>query len=609
MKTNEILTIFMAILSVAGCSDDMPMNELPVEEKPVGKVMRIGAGFAEGSTTRLGYEESDTKMALTWSAGDELQLFSTSSDTLSTTFTLTTGEGTSMAQFEAADVPFQVNEQLYALYCKGNQPETDADGDLVVSVEGQNGQLDERFQLMYGQTLHKEGVNPYFQLKHLTSLFKVTIPTEKELQSVTISGSGVVTKATLVLGKLPADAQGFSGMAAGDVVYSYQKRNEQKYGTHSNDQLTVKGPFTPVDGQVTVFFYVLAANYYWPNWGGTSRFNLSPQIKAVASDGTTMLSTTSYSSHPMMAGKMYELRPAMFVSENFRNEAEVDCTRGGVFELWTEDDLYTFMLRCKSDERNAQGWSYRNCNYKLMDNITLTDKMAWTPAYFYGKLDGAGKTLSGAITSTYGGAVLFDAVNGSTLIQNLTIHFSSIQFKTGGTQDCGLLCGNSYGATILHCTNLSDMNALANNIGGLVGYLHGGTTLYACGNEGTLSGQNGVDMIGGLVARSEGSFTMEACYNTGLLNFDGSAIAGGLVGSMTGGDGSVNACWTTNANGISVVGSGSYTDCYLVDSWPTAEEIAAMNAALKTTDWIFKATGKPGKNNNSTIPDIDEEEW
>ena len=611
MKNNHILTLCIAALIGAGCSDDQIINDSPLGGETEARTLRIGAGFAEGSTTRLGYNETDDAINLTWTADDMLQLYSANNGTATTPCVLVEGAGTTAAQFELVDyMSYTQGETLYALYCKGNLPVVDADGDLTVSVEGQTGQLDERFQLMWGSTTYKEGTNPYFAMKHLTSIVKVTIPSEKSLQSVTLKGGDLSSKGTLVCGTLPSDAQNMENIKPGDVVYSYEKGNQGKYGDIDRNQLTVTGPFEPENGVVTVYFYVLPVKTYWPDWyNANSGLFTKPSVSAVNVDSETLVSTNTYSNHELKAGKVYELHPSMFTQTDFSNEAEADGTVSQPYELWTADDLYNWMLRCKDYAQNAQQKLYKDCSYKLMADIELTNQMPWNPFYFDGTLDGNGKTLRGSITSTYGGAVLFDALNSNCVIKNLTLDFSSISFGPSYTMNSAVLCGNSYGATFIHCINRSSIQAHAPRVGGLVGYVHADTKLIACGNEGTISSTEEPEFMGGLIAESEGQFTMETCYNTGEVEVNASSIAGGLVGRMADGDNSVNACWTTSSNGIGLIGEGNCTNCYLVDALPTLEEIAAMNAAMQNHEWLFKETGKPGKNSSTTIPDIDEEEW
>jgi hypothetical protein len=92
-----------------------------------------------------------------------------------------------------------------------------------------------------------------------------------------------------------------------------------------------------------------------------------------------------------------------------------------------------------------------------------------------------------------------------------------------------------------------------NDVGGLVGYNGGGSTVTQCHSTGTVSGASGV---GGLVGINGGTVTN--CYSTGAVS--GTSSVGGLVGG-TGGH--VTQCYSTgavSADGNDVGGLVGYND-------------------------------------------------
>lgn len=613
MKIHYIGTLCLAALLATGCSDQLVNNPLPEGEESQGHTVRIGAVLGEKGTTRLGYKETDTEMNLYWTEGDQLVVY-TDNDTVPTLFELKEGVGTASAIFEAANASFEEGEFLYALYCKGNQPEMDADGNLTLSVEGQDGTLNDKYQMMFGTATYMADGTPRFLLEHLTSLMKVNIQTESTLQSITLAGGNLNGKATMVLKNRPSDFPENRDIQRGDIVFP--SGGSDRYGEYSRSGLTIQGSFAPVDGVVSVYFYMLPARVYGSNWAN-SNYSLEPSIQAVTTDSIQMVSLKSFSNRNAEAGKMYELTSPMFTLAPFRNEGTADCTLGEALELWTEDDLYTLMLHCKNDDRNAQNKDYRSCNYKLMADIVLTDKLTWTPIRFYGTLDGNGKSIGGSITTNYSGGVLVDYAN-NALFKNLILDFTSIQCPSSYTGHSGIICGNPYGSTFEHCINRSAFTGHATKFGALVGKAES-CTFVACGNEGTLTPyESNTETIGGLVGEMGSRCTMEACYNTGVIH-EGT-VEGftrcGLIGLISGNTNTLNSCWS--AYGLSLDG---FSNSYPVESAPDAEQIAAMNATMQNSTWIFKADGRPGKDSSSSgsggssgssgssVPDIPAEEW
>ena len=211
-------------------------------------------------------------------------------------------------------------------------------------------------------------------------------------------------------------------------------------------------------------------------------------------------------------------------------------------------------------------------NYKLVDNITLNCTWKGIGASgqgnnFSGTFDGNGKTI------TYDndlGSVeypLFNYANGAT-IQNLTV---SGQLTSTASQVGGIV-GYAQGATTIEnchakALTISNSTTATEGVGGLVGYYYDNTStgvslhIKNCtvGDNTSISGPK---YVGGIVGNyygyysAGGSGLIEGCSVAGTIASDGNAMnagVGGVVGYATGktnntaGKLSISGCAVTNA--------------------------------------------------------------
>ena len=213
-----------------------------------------------------------------------------------------------------------------------------------------------------------------------------------------------------------------------------------------------------------------------------------------------------------------------------------------------------------TDQAGLAAMSSAN-KYFLANNIALTG--AWTPITgFGGVLDGLGHTLgnlsNGASTSNDQG--LFGTISGAT-IQNLGITSGTLS----GYNNVGAFVGRASGGTntlrnlftapassgTATVTIAPDGTAQRSNIGGILGQLDSGATLYiADSNNGAyinspVAAANNLTNVGGIVGDSQGTLTIKASANSGTI-ISGTVAnkstpsslsdnVGGIVGYINGG--------------------------------------------------------------------------
>lgn len=168
--------------------------------------------------------------------------------------------------------------------------------------------------------------------------------------------------------------------------------------------------------------------------------------------------------------------------------------------------------------------TYLNTYFKLMNNIDLSGKI-WTPigglnesaAYFTGKLDGNGKTIS------------------------------NIDIRESNRNYVGLF-GNTQGATISNLDLISGTVNGQNYAGGIVGHMQT-TTLSNCHNGATVIG---IDYVGGICGSCSSS-TITIAYNTGSIS--GTLDVGGITGELTSAEASGTPTITQSYNNATVSAS------------------------------------------------------
>jgi len=595
------------IILLSGCNDDLGLQNNPVNEQQ--QVVRIAAHM-ENDESRLSIAELNDRLDLKWSTGDVLKVINPSASNTFTNFTLSDGSFTTSGEFVGTPTtPYEDGSELYVLY-HNNLVETDIDanGNVSIVLKEQNGKKDQDYFLMYGKTTYdaEKGLQTVF-MKHLVSIIKLSITTDKTLNKIEFDGAHTFhTKGTLVLKNSPSNSD--YTFTAGDLAYCVNDNNAEV----DYSELTVSGTFTPTNGKVSVYYYLLPSkNYIAKNENSEEKFDwadepwLRPQFKAFDSEGNLYSCTDYYYGKSVKQGKMYELNTSLFKHENFANESTADGTEAKPYQISNAAQLYTFMLRCQTEEKVGDK-TYNELCYELTNDIELDGSVYWRFFDFSGTFDGKGHTISGEKENT-----LFDWLYGATIC-NLTLNFD-VTFKHYDRTNYGAIANiateNSH---ILNCKNIADVIVEPTDryAGSLIGSLSGGSQMIGCINTGSMTITN-PEFVGSLVGKLDSGSTMEACYNTGDINVtaddDRNLYFGDLVGAINYDANEydlkavVRSCWSNastfyEGNGINygnIAGFGKegqdYSNCFNVT--PTLEQIKAMNAAMTNAIYSFDANG------------------
>lgn len=562
MKTNNILGIISVIAGFlfSNCSDNSFVQSVdkPIADTP--KTIRISASLGNDSS-RLAYgeENSDGETPLTWSEGDVLKVFNSNIDEI-VDFELKSGAGTAFGEFEGTIVSTE-GDKLHILYCgKDVTLNVNEDKNIELDFENQTGNLDGKFQLMYGEAVCSND-NLSVELGHLASVLKLTISTDKNIKSVSLNHENIRSKATLVIGKSPENYNGES-YKPGDLVYCYEDASEASSCiTVTNDE----GFSINDEGEVEIYIYVLATKYYYKdNYWDTSLY-MSPSFIFTGKDNNEYVNSIGFQNHELEKGKMYELNTGLFSLVNFDNEDEegVDGVNE-YYEISNYNQLKTLQYRVDNGLKNDANIEYRNCKYRLTQNIVLSDSEPWTPIgfnkEFTGVFDGNGNTITCGIGFNNNVWVcgLFGHLSSYGEICNLKVDGEFQQANPDRmNESLGVICARTLEhSRIVNCTNKANLiDAWSNEAGGIVGQVSGNSRIIGCYNIGNIDCTNYSGGIAGSMYCDEyndgdGPFIV-ACRNDGNI-FSQAWCAGGIVGNMgnwsRNGTGTVLGCWSNSSS-------------------------------------------------------------
>ena len=612
MKKYKILSICaaMALLS-SGCSDNMGLQPDNAPVEGAAQTIRISASMDDNGS-RLAYNETEAAMTLLWEKDDVLKVLNPNCETLISDFKLVDGDGTAKAHFEGTPAhAYEEGDKLYALYHNNLvDSHLDEDGNISISLKEQDGTLNQDFHLMYGETVYEgEGSSLTMNLQNLVNIIKVVIPTDKALTSINLQGY-YRTSGTLVLQNSPSSALNQT-FHSGDLVYNRDVLDWDENGQYiAGNGVTVTGLFEPVDGEVTVYFYVLPVKVYREKWDSFENDSYRPIIKAYDVEGAEYFNTKELGWKQLEKGKFYQIHTGIFKIVDFENESKADGSIEKPYELKTADQFYSFMMRCYKKYLDRNNNDYRDCNYRMTSNIDLDGRMGWNSFDFYGqKFDGGGYTLSGTVN----GAV-FSHVSNATIC-NLNLDLLVTNTPDTGYDYAGSLAGYVNNTTILNCGSRSTIKVRADRIGGLVGYLER-SNMVGCWYDGKIEivEPGWFEAAGGLAAYMDSGSMVEVCYSTAEITGDYSR---GHVASVVchnvkddeGNNGLFRGCWACS-NIDNLIAFGSYTACLNVEEAPTAEQYAEMNAALTNNYYEFDVTTGAivPKKPSTSLPDIEIED-
>ncbi|MBR2332591.1 MAG: hypothetical protein IKA38_08960, partial [Alistipes sp.] len=169
-----------------------------------------------------------------------------------------------------------------------------------------------------------------------------------------------------------------------------------------------------------------------------------------------------------------------------------------------------------------------------------------------------------------------------------------------GTSDCiGGICGYSYGAAVIECTNNADITG-STNVGGIVGYhreydkTHVNSYIIACSSreEATITATNGNGIGGGVLGYSASdptnhplaiSYTI-ACYSLSEISAQ-TNTKGSLIGDTHTGNCHIIASWAKKTDNVHNVINGSGTriasEHFTTSNEVTEEFVSQMNTAIE----------------------------
>lgn len=190
---------------------------------------------------------------------------------------------------------------------------------------------------------------------------------------------------------------------------------------------------------------------------------------------------------------------------------------------------------------------------------------------FAGTFDGNGYTIRNLNIVTDNNNVGFFGVVRSGTVKNLTL--------SGGMVDGGWyvggLAGLSTGGTFQNCySDLMIYSKSGSKIGGLTGFLSGGSTVDRCANYGSVSARLSNGSTGGITGQVHGSTTNRILntYNRGtILAHGSSALAGGIFGYAGNVSGTIQNCY----NAASVTSPGSKGT--IAGSFSGSSNVAILN--------------------------------
>lgn len=243
---------------------------------------------------------------------------------------------------------------------------------------------------------------------------------------------------------------------------------------------------------------------------------------------------------------------------------------------------------------NSTGWRSWNTDTTGLKFWTPIGKIDMYNASYTGTFDGRGHTISGMYIdytegydsdASYMG--LFGRISGA-VIKNLGVMDSYI-YSNG--YHMGAIVGTAAGTTIQNCfTNaVLELNPeIQGDVGGIAGYISGGSNILGCYSIATVQGNGGnqtYDAAGGIAgAASQDTNHFTNCYNFGTVT--SASRAGGISGKAdyTYAENCYNAGRVSGvgANVGSIFGTANDLSDYVTNCYYLESQAADMNASPKS---------------------------
>ena len=477
------------IMTATGCN-----NEEINGDNPTGKGQRFTVTAStptDGADTRVDYNETASKVELSWEANDAIGVWKAGETTVNEFTTATAGGSAEFASTES--VSFADGDQLYTVYPKPTAVTADNKATLDLSAP-QAGVLNKNIQYMYAAA-PAESNTADFSFKHAVSVIKLSLdfsgvtPTPASLTSITLMANGLHSKATLDM----ADATPtVTGTEVGNI--------------------TASGTF-----QVGNAIYL----YLFPE--------ALSDIMITATDGNTLYKAT-LANKTLTAGKVYTATITMSAIK-FSNEG----TSG--IDGSTPEKAYTIanaeqLLLLATRANGSKGYQWNAKHYKLIDDIDFTGKaflpIGTSSSNFRGKFDGDNHTVSGININT-----TTDNQGFFSYVLNASIKNLNASGAIKGKGYVGGILGTGSGTTLENCSFSGTVEGTGISVGGIIGSLAGTDNfVIACRNSATVTAY--FTCVGG-VAATLMNCNIIGSYNTGTVagSFpSGTATAGGVVGAI-----------------------------------------------------------------------------
>lgn len=582
MKTNIINSIVILLFSglFVACSN----NGDPTETTPQSKIVTISTDV---TSSRVSYQYL-SGLVPKWESNDQLTVYRGDLSATASTFATSETKITSTTTSSSASFTGTLNgtgSTLYA-YVKNDNLSVDGTAKTVTeNLSSQTGTLDDikKYNLLTSTTAYnnESSISMSFGYKMAVLKLALTVPSTATISSLKLhASSGLYNKVVF-------DAAGTlqTTSTAGDISISGAS------WASGTDNQTTTAYACVYPGQLN-------------------------DLYVYATDANNKVYSVKIGSKALAAGTVYPITNktlATFVGSG---------TSDAPYQVGDESTLR--LLSYVSGNNNT---NYTSATFQQTKDITLAGK-EWEPINnFTGAYNGNSKTVSGSMVfsntaqTAYG---LFGS-NTSATIKGLTIS-CSVTLPSSNTvrTSFGAIAGDAISSTISDCTNTSTVSGSVSYMGGIVGYINGGTKITHCSNTGSLTNTstwnrdgyvfdttcNG-PCIGGIVGDAISNLTnvilIEACSNTGTLTCSTTityASAGGIVGYLfnTGNTSTttnvIRGCYST-AGKILATLDGGLVGC--INSNLNSTSISASNSVIVACWNSTKATNFASKSKSGSI--------
>lgn len=326
-KQHFYLCLLASMLGMmtTGCSDETTQTDTPTAPDEDGRItVTASAGMPQGgASTRLGFEEDDDKLLITWK--DDNETFSVLGGTESATPSLFTQTAVDATDKHKANFTGQINADesttYYAVYPEITGNTAVAATSISLDMTGQTGTaLDETKTYMYATSGYDATSNALtFNFNHLTSILKVTLKftlpvnaNDATLNDVT-KVDGLPTRATTgkTADKVTFTADGLKSKANVDLTKGAYTSVEGE----TTNSLTLGGSFTLTNSSSNIYY---ADVYLYVLPGTLENLTVSATV-----DGTEYSCKLSEQT-TLEAGKMYTVSDAKMESPTFTVDTKIN---------------------------------------------------------------------------------------------------------------------------------------------------------------------------------------------------------------------------------------------------------------------------------------------